>query len=264
MTEQAQEYVAIVTGASAGIGKAIAHRLARGGFSIVAMARRQAPLDALAAELAPFAKVAVLTADASMADAAEQAVALAISRFGRLDALINNAGSGKFAPLRKTDDAMVDELFDLSLKAPFRFIRAASGAMAAGGSIINIGSTFGLIGGLNGGMYSAIKAGLVGLTRSAAIELGPRGIRCNLVAPSVVRTAMVEDYWETEPFRRVNQEFTPFNRMGTPEDIANAVHFLASDEGSFINGQVLAVDGGWSTSKYLSREAVLAQRVDQD
>lgn len=263
MSEQAIMPVALVTGASAGIGEAITRRLARGGFRIVAVARGQGPLDALAASFAGRAQVHPLALDASRPDAGDRAVAVAMERFGRLDCLVNNAGSGKFAQLRRTDDAMVDDLLDLTLKAPFRFMRAAAGVMGPGSSIINIGSTFGLIGGLNGGMYSAVKAGLVGLTRSGAIEFGPAGIRCNLVAPSVVRTAMVEEYWESEPFRRVNQEFTPFDRMGTPEDIANAVHFLASAEGGFINGQVLAVDGGWSTTKYLSREAVLARRVQE-
>ena len=263
MAEHTEKPVALITGASAGLGEAIAQRMARGGFRILAIARRQGPLDDLAASLAPVTQVATLALDVAQADAGTRGVDAAMAHFGRLDALVNNAGSGRFAQLRKTDDAMVDDLIDLTLKAPFRFIRAAAGVMGAGASITNIGSTFGLIGGLNGGMYSAVKAGLVGLTHSAAIELGPQGIRCNLVAPSVVRTAMIEEYWNSEPFRRVNQEFTPFNRMGLPEDIANAVHFLASDEGSFINGQTLAVDGGWSTTKYLARKAVLARRVEE-
>lgn len=253
--------VAIITGASAGIGKAIALRMARGGFDLLAVSRREGPLAELAAEIGDLARTETLALDVSAKDAGDRAVAAAMDRFGQLDCLVNNAGSGKFAQLRRTDEDMVDELIDLTLKAPFRFIRAAARVMRSGSSIVNIGSTFGMIGGLNGGMYTAVKTGLVGLTRSAAIELGPIGIRCNLVAPSVVRTAMIEEYWESEPFRRVNQEFTPFDRMGTAEDIANAVHFLASEEGGFINGQTLAVDGGWSTTKYLSKEAVLAKRV---
>jgi meso-butanediol dehydrogenase / (S,S)-butanediol dehydrogenase / diacetyl reductase len=264
MNGQAEKPVALVTGASAGIGEAIAHRLARGGFDLLAVARREEPLAALASALDGQARVETLALDVSDKQAGERAVEAAMERFGRLDALVNNAGSGKFAQLRRTDEDMLDELIDLTLKAPFRFTKAAAKVMGSGSSITYIGSTFGMIGGLNGGMYSAVKSGLVGLTRSAAIELGPQGIRCNLVAPSVVRTAMIEEYWNSEPFRRVNQEFTPFDRMGTPEDIANAVHFLASAEGSFINGQSLAVDGGWSTTKYLSKEAVLAKRVPND
>lgn len=264
MSGQAEKPVAIVTGASAGIGEAIAHRLARGGFALLAIARQAEPLAALADALQRQTRVETLALDVGGKDAGDKAVEAAMERFGRLDALVNNAGSGKFAQLRRTDEDMVDELIDLTLKAPFRFTKAAARVMRPGSSITYIGSTFGIIGGLNGGMYSAVKSGLIGLTRSAAIELGPQGIRCNLVAPSVVRTAMIEEYWNSEPFRRVNQEFTPFNRMGTPEDIANAVHFLSSDEGGFINGQTLAVDGGWSTTKYLSRDAVLAKRVPED
>lgn len=264
MSGQAEKPVAIITGASAGIGEAIAHRFAQGGFALLAVARRQEPLAALAEPLGAQTRVETLALDVSSKDAGERAVEAAMERFGRLDCLVNNAGSGKFAQLRRTDEDMLDELIDMTLKAPFRFTKAAARVMKPGSSITYIGSTFGMIGGLNGGMYSAVKSGLVGLTRSAAIELGPQGIRCNLVAPSVVRTAMIEEYWNSESFRRVNQEFTPFDRMGTPEDIANAVHFLASHEGSFINGQSLAVDGGWSTTKYLSKEAVLARRVAED
>ena len=252
--------VAIVTGASAGIGEAIARRLARGGFRIVAVARRADRLAALKESLSATTEVVPLSLDVTARDAGKRAVAAASNAFGRIDCLVNNAGSGDFAPLRKTDDAMMDEVIEASLKAPIRFVQAAVTAMSSGASIINIGSTFGLIAGLNGGVYSVVKAGLVGLTRSVAIEFGPRGIRCNLVAPGVIRTAMTEAYWHTEAFRRVNQELTPFNRDGTVDDIANAVHFLASEEASYVNGQTLALDGGWSTTKYLCRDAILAAR----
>jgi 3-oxoacyl-[acyl-carrier protein] reductase len=261
---KSQAPVAIVTGASAGIGEAIAKRLARGGFRIVAVARRAERLEALKASLAGITEVVPVALDVTQPDAAKRAVAAAIDTFGRLDCLVNNAGSGDFAPLRKTDDAIMDEVIEASLKAPIRFVVAAVKVMQSGASIINIGSTFGLIAGLNGGVYSAVKAGLVGLTQSVAIEFGPKGIRCNVVAPGVIRTAMTDDYWETEPFRRVNQELTPFNRDGTVEDIANAVHFLASEEGSYVNGQTLALDGGWSTTKYLCRDAIVAKRLPPD
>jgi len=134
--------------------------------------------------------------------------------------------------------------------------------MTNGGSIVNIGSIFGLIAGLEGGVYSVVKAGLVGLTQSVATEFGPRGIRCNLVAPGIIRTAMTEVHWHADAFRRVNQELTRFNRDGTVDDIANAVHFLASAEGSYVNSQALALDGGWSATKYLCREAIVAKRVE--
>lgn len=254
--------VLVVTGASAGIGDAIARRFAAGGYRIVAIARRGDRLERLAQELSAITQVATLTADVTATDAAERAVALAMQSFGRLDCLVNNAGSGKWAPVHQTDDAMLDEVIDISLKAPFRFCRAALGVMQPGSSIINVGSVFGLIGGLNGGVYCAVKAGLIGLTQTLAAQYGANGIRSNVVAPGVIRTDMTTDYWEAPGFVRVNQEMTPFNRDGTVEDVANAVYFLASEQGSYINGQTLALDGGWSTTKFLSLPALTCERID--
>lgn len=256
-----KDSVVLITGASAGIGEAIARRFAAGGFRIVAVARRPEKLQSLAASLSDITDVATFAGDVSAPGVPEQAVDLAMQRFGRLDCLVNNAGSGKWAPVHLTDDAMLDEVIAISLKGPFRFARAALAVMSPGSSIINVGSTFGLIGGLNGGAYCAVKAGLIGLTQTLAAQYGAQGIRANLVAPGVIKTDMTKDYWDAAPFQRLNQEMTPFNRDGTPEDVANAVHFLASPEGSYINGQSLALDGGWTTTKYLNAEALTAQRV---
>jgi 3-oxoacyl-[acyl-carrier protein] reductase len=249
--------VLLVTGASSGIGDGIARRFAAGGYRMVALARRKERLDKLAQELSPATDIVVLAADVTSTDAPQRAVDLAMKSFGRLDCLVNNAGSGKWAPVHETDDATLNEVVDISLKAPFRFSRAALGVMQAGASIINIGSVFGIHGGLNGGVYCAAKAGLIGLTQALAVQYGAKGIRSNLVAPSVIKTDMTKDYWEAPAFRRVNQEMTPMNREGTIEDVANAVYFLASEQGSFINGQTLALDGGWSTTKFLSYEALI-------
>ena len=253
-----QKPVALITGASAGIGEAVARRFAAGGFRIVAVARRRDRLERLAAELP---EVEILAGDVSAKDVPERAVALAMSRFGRLDCLVNNAGAGRWAPVDQTDDAMLDEVIEVSLKAPFRFCRAAIPVMRPGSSIVTVGSTFGLIGGLDGGIYCAVKAGLVGLTQTLAAQYGARGIRSNLVAPGVIKTDMTRDYWEAPAFQRVNQEMTPFDREGAPEDVANAIFFLASPEGSYINGQSIALDGGWTTTKYLTHAALTAQRV---
>jgi meso-butanediol dehydrogenase/(S,S)-butanediol dehydrogenase/diacetyl reductase len=261
-TASSSKPVVLVTGASSGIGDAIARRFAAGGFRIVAVARRKDRLEQLARELAPQADVRNLAADVTAKDTADRAVDLAMKSFGRLDCLVNNAGSGKWAPVHKTDDSMLDEVVDVSLKAPFRFCRAALGVMGAGSSIITIGSVFGVLGGLDGGAYCAVKAGLIGLTQSLAVQYGARGIRSNLVAPGVIKTDMTKDYWDAPPFQRVNQEMTPFNRDGTSEDVANAVFFLASDQGSYINGQTLALDGGWSTTKFLTEAALLCKRVE--
>lgn len=253
--------VVLITGASAGIGKAAAHRFAKEGYRIVALARRQEKLERLAEEIAPMTEIEILAADVAAPETAEKAVALAVERFGRLDCLVNNAGAGKWAPVHATDDATLNEVTEISLKAPFRFCRAALSRMRPGSCIINVGSTFGLVGGLDGGIYCAVKAGLIGLTQTLAAQYGAQGIRSNLVAPGVIKTDMTKDYWDAPAFRRVNAEMTPFDREGTPEDVANAIWFLASEEGSYINGQSIALDGGWATTKFLSAEALTAVRV---
>jgi meso-butanediol dehydrogenase/(S,S)-butanediol dehydrogenase/diacetyl reductase len=261
-TPSSEKPVAVVTGASAGIGDAIARRLAAGGFRIVAIARRRDRLEQLARDLSTTTHIETLAADVTAADTPERAVELATRSFGRLDCLVNNAGSGKWAAVHETDDGMLNEVIEISLKAPFRFCRAALRVMGPGSSIINVGSVFGLVGGLNGGIYCAVKAGLIGLTQTLAAQYGANGIRANLVAPGVIKTDMTKDYWDAPAFQRINQEMTPFNREGTTEDVANAVFFLASSQGSYINGQTLALDGGWSTTKYLSYPALVCRRVE--
>lgn len=255
--------VAIITGASSGIGETTTRKFAAGGFNIVAVARRQERLEQLAADLADTARVEILAADVTDPQTPGRAVELAMSAFGRLDCLVNNAGSGVWAPVHETTDEMMDEVIEVSLKAPFRFCREALGKMKAGASIINVGSVFGVIGGLDGGIYCAVKAGLIGLTQTMAGQYGAEGIRTNLVAPGVIRTEMTDAAWDAEPFQRINQEMTPFDRDGTTEDVANAIYFLATDQGGYINGQTIALDGGWSTTKYLCREALLAERVQK-
>jgi 3-oxoacyl-[acyl-carrier protein] reductase len=253
--------VVLITGASAGIGDAIARRFAKGGFRIVAVARRQERLAQLARDLSGITEVEIVAADVASRDAGARAVGAAMKRFGRLDCLVNNAGSFKFGAVGDVDDTMLDEAVELSLKGPFRFCREALRVMQPGSSIVNMGSVWGILAGMAGGSYCAVKAGLIGLTQSIAADYGARGIRANLVAPGVVKTEMTNDFWETDGFKRTNHEMTPFNRDCTVEDVANAVYFLASDQGSYINGQTLALDGGWSTTKYLSYEALTAQRV---
>jgi len=260
--ENAGKKVVLVTGASAGIGAAIAQRFARGGYRIVAVARRPERLGELARQLSPLTAVEMLAADVTARDTADRAVALAMKAFGRLDCLVNNAGSGKWAPVHETDDATLDEVIETSQKAPFRFCRAALRVMKPGASIINIGSTFGIVGGLNGGAYCMVKAGLIGLTQTLAAQYGEGGIRSNLIAPTVIKTDMTKDFWDFPFFQRINQEMTPAPRDCTPEDVAHYAFFIASDEAGYINGQTLALDGGWSTTKVLVQKAMLAERVE--
>lgn len=253
--------VVLITGASSGIGETTARKFAEGGFDIVAVARRRERLEQLALELADTARVAILAADVADPLTPRQAVGLAMDTFGRLDCLVNNAGAGTWAPVGETTDEMMDEVIDVSLKGPFRFCREVLAHLQPGSSIINVGSVFGSIGGLDGGIYCAVKAGLVGLTQTMAAQYGAEGIRTNLIAPGVIRTDMTDAAWEVPAFQRINHEMTPFNREGTTEDVANAIYFLASEQGSYINGQTIALDGGWSTTKYLCREALLCERT---
>ena len=152
-TPSSKKPVVLVTGASAGLGDAIARRFAAGGYRIVAVARRKDRLEQLARDLSATTNIETLAADVTAVDTPERAVELATRSFGRLDCLINNAGSGRWAPVHNTDDSMLDEVIDISLKAPFRFCREALRVMGPGSSIIHVGSVFGLIGGLDGGIY---------------------------------------------------------------------------------------------------------------
>ena len=264
MTQPSEKPVALITGASSGIGEGVARRFAAGGWRVVIVARRQERLAQLERALSELTQVASVAVDVTAKDAPERAVGAAMQAFGRLDCLVNNAGSGKWAPVGDTDDATLDEIIDTSLKAPFRFARAAIGVMRSGSSIINVGSTFGILGGINGGAYCAAKAGLIGLTQAIAVDYGARGIRSNLVAPGVIPTEMTQKNWNTEVFRRKNQEMRPLDRDGSVDDVANVIFFLASPEGSYIQAQTIALDGGWTTTKDLSPEALNAQRVERD
>jgi NAD(P)-dependent dehydrogenase (short-subunit alcohol dehydrogenase family) len=133
--------------------------------------------------------------------------------------------------------------------------------MRDGSGIVNVTSTFAVVGGLRGGAYSAAKGGLTSLTQHIACQYGPQGIRCNAVAPGVTVTPMVEQRLEDERFRKINTEMTPYPRLGRIEDIASTIAFLCSPGASFINGQTIVVDGGWSSTKYLSDFALSAEWV---
>lgn len=261
MSNSADKPVVLITGASSGIGDAVARKFAKAGWRIVGVARRRERLEQLKKELSGITEMEFLVADVTEQDAPQRAVELAMSAFDRLDCLVNNAGAGRWAPPGETDDTMIDEVLNVSLKAPFRFARESLKAMKPGSSIINIGSVFGLLGGLDGGVYCAAKAGMIGMSQAFAVQYGAKGIRSNVVAPGVVKTEMTAAAWDFPGFQRTNQELTPFDRDGTVEDVANTVFFLASKEGSYINGQTIALDGGWSTTKYVAPEALLCERV---
>jgi NAD(P)-dependent dehydrogenase (short-subunit alcohol dehydrogenase family) len=251
--------VAIVTGASSGIGFGCAVKLAQAGMAVLGTGRDEGKLAELQRVIDDPARIVTLAVDLTHDDAPKRIVDLAVSRWGHIDFLINNAGVGSPKPLHETDDQALDYFIGLMLRAPFRLARDVLPHMKPGSAIINISSTFAVVGGMRGGAYSAAKGGLTALTTHIACQYGAQGIRCNAVAPGVTITPMVEHRLQDERFRKINVEMTPFPRLGTVEDIASTVAFLCSPGGSFINGQTIVVDGGWSSTKYLSDFALSSE-----
>ena len=252
--------VAIITGAAGGFGTAIARKLGSKGISVVGTGRSADRLEQLRAAVGPGVELATIAADLADDDSPRRIVQHALDTFGRVDFLVNNAGGGKWAAVHATTDEDLDETINIELRAPFRLCREVVPHMRPGSAVVNIGSTWGIVGGMDGGAYCTVKAGLMGLTRAMAIQYGPQGIRTNYLAPHVVRTPMTDGIWDSDYFQRLNQEMTPMDRDATAEDVANTVAFLL-DEGSYFNGQTLAMDGGWTTTKYLAPEAHFAERV---
>jgi len=250
---------AIVTGASSGIGFGCAIKLAQMGMAVLGTGRDESKLAELRKAVGDPARIVTLAVDLTHDDAPKRIVDLAVSRWGHIDFLINNAGVGSPKPLHETDDQALDYFIGLMLRAPFRLARDVLPHMKPGSAIINISSTFAVVGGMRGGAYSAAKGGLTALTTHIACQYGAQGIRCNAVAPGVTITPMVEHRLQDERFRKINVEMTPFPRLGTVEDIASTVAFLCSPGGSFINGQTIVVDGGWSSTKYLSDFALSSE-----
>ena len=257
--------VAIVTGASGGIGSGCATKLAEMGMAVLATGRSEVKLSELADALAKINsdsnRVAALAVDLTDDDAPRRITDLAVDRWGHVDFLINIAGVGSPKPVHETDDESLDHFLGLMLRAPFRLIREVLPHMGPGSAIINVTSTFAVVGGLRGGAYSAAKGGLTALTTHIACEYGSQGIRCNAVAPGVIQTPMTEHRLQDARFRRINTEMTPHQRLGTVEDVASTVAFLCSPGGAFINGQTIVVDGGWSSTKYLSDFALNSEWV---
>lgn len=256
--------VAIITGAGSGIGWGTALKLSEMGMAVVGVGRDQEKLARLEAEIGDPARVASVSVDIAADDAPQRIVQATLERFGRIDYLINNAGLGSPKPLHETDDEMLDYFLGVMLRAPFRLSRDAIVHMTPGSAIINVSSTFAVIGGRRGGAYSAAKGGITALTTHIACQYGAEGIRCNAVAPGVTVTPMVEHRLEDEMFKRINVEMTPYPRLGKIEDIAGTIAFLCSPAGEFINGQTIVVDGGWSSTKYLSNRALSTDWVPRD
>ena len=240
--------IALVTGSSRGIGAAIALELARRGSTVVINYRRDAAGAAAvcASVQAGGGRCSQLQADVSAGAEAAALVKAALERHGQIDILVNNAGVTRDALLLTMKDADWDSVLHTNLSSAYHVTRAALRSMLRrkAGRIVNIASVIGLTGQAGQANYAASKAGLIGLTKSLAREVGSRGITVNAVAPGFIPTALTAEL-TAEHKARILQE-TPLGRMGEPEEVAKAVAFLASDDAAFITGQTLSVDGGLS------------------
>ncbi|HVI09762.1 MAG TPA: 3-oxoacyl-[acyl-carrier-protein] reductase [Candidatus Binatia bacterium] len=239
------ERVAFVTGASQGIGRGCALRLSRAGAAVAVAARTREKLDGLVGEIEKEGgKAAAFALDVADEEQVKSAIKSAIGQFGKIDILVNNAGITRDQLIMRMKRADWDAVLQTNLTSAYLCIQAVSSSMLKQrwGRIINISSVFGQMGQAGQANYAASKAGLIGLTMAVARELGSRNITCNAVAPGFIETAMTEVLSDELKQGAVKQ--IPLGRVGTVDDVANAVAFLASDEASYITGHVLSVNGG--------------------
>jgi dehydrogenase/reductase SDR family protein 4 len=233
--------VAIVTGASRGIGRAIAETFVREGATVVICGRKRETLEQVAGEIGPAVKPIVCHVGRS--EQIKSMVDTVTREFGRIDILVNNAGTNVAqAPCLDLDEGMFDKMIEINLKSAFRLTQLIAPGMCerGSGSIVNIASISGVRPQFEGLLYSMTKAALIMMTQSYALELGPKGVRVNAIAPGLIQTALSEYYWKDET-RIVDQ---PIRHLGQPIEIAEVAALLAGDRASFITGQTLVVDGG--------------------
>ena len=246
MSSKLSGKVAFVTGASRGIGRAIALRLAADGAKVALnFASNSAKAEAVKAEIEAAGGAAMLMqGDVAKFEVVTELIKKVVNEWGWLDILINNAGITRDNLLLKMSEDDFDRVIATNLKGVFNCTKAVTKLMMKqrGGRIVNMSSVVGLSGNISQANYAAAKAGIIGFTKSAAKELASRGVTVNAVAPGFINTDMTAVL--SEKVKELMLQEIPAGRMGTPEDVANAVAFLVSEEAAYITGQVLSVDGG--------------------
>jgi NAD(P)-dependent dehydrogenase (short-subunit alcohol dehydrogenase family) len=238
--------VAVVTGASRGIGESIAKTFVREKAQVVICGRSQDSLDKIAQDMGPFVKP--IACHVGKLEELENLVRRTLELFGRIDVLVNNAGTNVAqGPSLSIEEGRFDKMIEVNLKSAFRLIKLVGPGMCerGSGSIINVASISGLRPQREGLLYSATKAALIMMTQVWALELGELGVRVNAISPGLVQTALSEYYWSDE--QRNSQRFArqPIPRIGQPQEVAEAALFLASEQASYLTGHNLVVDGGF-------------------
>jgi NAD(P)-dependent dehydrogenase (short-subunit alcohol dehydrogenase family) len=244
-----KDKVALVTGASRGIGRSIAEVFVREGAHVVISARKPEMLEQVAREIGPRTKA--VACHVGKADDIKKLVDTVTREFGRIDILVNNAGTNiAQGPALEMDEGQFDKMVDINLKSAFRLVKLVAPEMCqrGAGSIINIASIAGLRPQFHSLLYSMTKAALIMMTRSYAVELGPKGVRVNAIAPGLIQTALSEYYWKDEQRRSKQLDTQPIKHLGQPAEIAEVALLLASDQSSYMTGQTLVVDGGYLLS----------------
>jgi dehydrogenase/reductase SDR family protein 4 len=241
--------VAIVTGASRGIGRSIAEVFVREGAQVIICGRKQETLDQVAKEIGQ--RVKPIACHVGKSADIESLVAATTREFGRIDILVNNAATNiAQGPSLEMDEGQFDKMVEINLKSTFRLMKLVAPGMCerGAGSIINIASIAGLRPQFHSLLYSMTKAALIMMTQSYAVELGPKGVRVNAIAPGLIQTALSEYFWKNEALRDKQLGAQPIKHLGQPAEIAEIALTLASDQSSYMTGQTLVVDGGYLLS----------------